>query len=614
VLLISVAIVAPVLFTQRSFGTDWLLHLRLVFDQQRAIQANGFPSLFAHFDPGGAFNPVFAYLGGTLYAICGYLAVLLGGRSSTAYALMHVVLVFTALSGWLWLSRQFGLRGWLAHAPGLTYVTGAWYLGDLIGRGGFSSTAATSMIPLAVASGVWLVRAPAWKPGPVLAFLAAVVVATGSHNISLLWSVIFLGALGIALLAFIRPRRASFPVRRLLGLALLAVLAAAVNAWFLFPDLAYSNRAIISGKVQFFDWGAWFARPSNWLNPLRSLPPEHREYFRILSRDTGLQTAPNSLYTQLPVLTILWLAASAGRLLAKHRSSRIVRAWLAQVCVLAALIFLTADQGIWHSFPKLLRFTQFSMRLNTFVLLALSGLVLTTLVWLQQADSRRRRRGLLGVLAVCLVFNFGLAIWQGWNTNSTAVSVGTGAPRSIVFADPTSAPYWYASNDFWDESEPIVQNSATYPGKNLILVDLHKVHGDHYQTTIPASAAAGLTAVNIGGGPYLVDIKGLEDIGRNNWGLRVVSVPVGTSSPTVKVRVTPSATAPVVLGRIVTLLALLACIVVVTVTARRARRAAPGSSVPRGSSRPGRRPPGGIWRLIGRRGPRREPRKAESNG
>src|SRR5262249_51261477 len=182
----------------------------------------------------------------------------------------------------------------------------------------------------------------------------------------------------------VKPALSAVPTSRLLAIALLALLALAVNAWFLFPDLAYSNKTIIAGRIQFFDWGGYFAKPSNWLNPLRSLPPDHIEYFRALSRDTGIETAPNSMYTQLPVFTLLWLAASSCLLIPRNRMSKSFRAWIAQVVVLGVFIFLTADQGIWHSFPKLLRFTQFSMRLNTFVLLAIAGLVLTTLVWLER--------------------------------------------------------------------------------------------------------------------------------------------------------------------------------------------------------------------------------------
>src|SRR5262249_59751548 len=114
-----VGVVSPVLFSSRTFGSDWLLHLRLIYDQQRAIEADGVPSLFSHFQQVGAFYPTFAFLGGTLYALAGYLAVVVGALK--AYAILHIAFVAAALAGWCWLARQVGVKGWRAPAPGVVY-------------------------------------------------------------------------------------------------------------------------------------------------------------------------------------------------------------------------------------------------------------------------------------------------------------------------------------------------------------------------------------------------------------------------------------------------------------------------------------------------------------
>src|SRR3954453_13789292 len=89
--------------------------------------------------------------------------------------------------GWGWLGRQAGLGGWVAHAPALIYVTAAYVLTNAYARGTWPELVATSAIPLVIAGGWWLLRAPRWRAGPVAAWVIAVVLFTGSHNLTLAW-------------------------------------------------------------------------------------------------------------------------------------------------------------------------------------------------------------------------------------------------------------------------------------------------------------------------------------------------------------------------------------------------------------------------------------------
>src|SRR5262249_35669380 len=155
-------------------------------------------------------------------------------------------------------------------------------------------------------------------------------------NISLMWSVIFLALVGGALVIASPGTLHALPWRRLFAIAGLAVAATAVNAWFLFPDLAYSGRTFVSKTAAFSTFGAWFARPSVYLSPLRVLPEEHKAVARQISKDFGRHHPPNSLYVQLPVLVVVWLIGVALLLARRGWKDRVKSVWVAQIVVLAA--------------------------------------------------------------------------------------------------------------------------------------------------------------------------------------------------------------------------------------------------------------------------------------
>ena len=98
----------------------------------------------------GVFYPIFAFTGSTVYAIGGYLAIVLGDRPVAAYVLLQVLAFCIAFGGMTWLSRQVGLRGWRAQLPGVAFVTGTYYLTNLYGRGDFAEFFATSTTMLSM--------------------------------------------------------------------------------------------------------------------------------------------------------------------------------------------------------------------------------------------------------------------------------------------------------------------------------------------------------------------------------------------------------------------------------------------------------------------------------
>src|SRR5262249_42306499 len=150
---------------------DFTNHLWLVWVAGKAFVQAGHPTYFINTTTQGVFNPWFAFYGGTLYMITGAISELLGGHPVIAYVGVTMLAIAGCYLGTLCPARQFGLRGWIAHAPALAVVTSAYYITNLYGRGAWPEFVAVSSIPPLIASGVWLTRSPAWRPWPVLAFV-----------------------------------------------------------------------------------------------------------------------------------------------------------------------------------------------------------------------------------------------------------------------------------------------------------------------------------------------------------------------------------------------------------------------------------------------------------
>ena len=363
------------------------------------------PSYFINTTTQGVFNPWFAFYGGTLYMITGGISELLGGHPVIAYVGVTVIAIAGAYVGTLWLGRQFGLRRWVAHAPALTVVTSAYYVTDLYGRGAWPEFIAASSIAPLIASGVYLTRAPAWRPWPALVFVVSAVIFTGSHNITLLWgTTIAVVTLSVLWLVLGCPRR--LPYRRLAMVAGLGVAATLVNAWFLLTDIAYFGdvgaRIAISArnvatKTDFFD------TPAVLLYPLRHVP--------VLS-------GTPALYVQAPDWFLMW-GLLAGMLLMRNRSARrgLRRAWTGATIVIALLLGMIMLKPFWEHLPNPFTQIQFPYRLNTFVVYAVAGLVLVGALALQRAATEGPQRTIrplrLALIAVMAV-SFGLCQWQEW--------------------------------------------------------------------------------------------------------------------------------------------------------------------------------------------------------
>jgi len=392
---------SPVLFTNRVFAVDTTNALWLGSIMRQSLSHGVPPSLFistGHSPLSGVFNPLFAFYGGSLFAVFGALIAMVG--ISAAYIVLVVLSFAAAYGGTLWFSRQVGLRGLLAHIPAFAVVSSAYFLTNLYGRGDIPEFVALSVIPLFVAAAVHEVRAPRSTATPTVLLVVSAFFFTGSHNLTLLWGTL-IGAASLAVLAaFVRPRRLS--LRRLSVVAAIVALATMVNGWFLLPDVAFGKTThAMSTSVPLY---AYFDRFSVLFYPGRAVPP--------------LETGSPALYVQAPIYFLVWSLVCGAWIWKSGRMPLLRRMWTAVVVLLVGVFLAIMVTPFWGWAPATLRSIQFPYRLNGYVLLFVAGLVLVSLLAVQGELVRRRgtrlAAWLLIALAPVIAISAGLAVWQIW--------------------------------------------------------------------------------------------------------------------------------------------------------------------------------------------------------
>jgi hypothetical protein len=526
-------VASPLLFTRDGFAPDFTSDMWFAGYQQHMISAHLHPTLFLQTQQEGVFYPLFAFYGGALFAITGALAVALGGSTVLAFEVATLAAMAAAYGGLFWIARQLGVRGAMAHAPALVFVTSAYYITDLYGRGAWAEFMGVSALPLLLAASLRLVRGR-WRVGPVICLLAATVVFSGSHNITLLWgSTLAVGALVVYALLSMRSRE--LPWRRILATAGLIALGVGLNAWFLLPDVRFGYDTIISGEPQAFGAAEFMNTFGVIFDPLRAVP--------------AASSTPG-LYVQAPVLALVW-GLLAAPLAWRYRR---LRAGVATaLIVLAGLLVLIMSSGapfsgVWSLLPTVFQQVQFAYRLQTYVALACAGLVLVgALALTRRAESGRTTRldrPLKLGLGLAVAFGVALCLWQLWVPNA---HIGPYFNRADALSShETQIPAaWNMGKNYEDRSLPVVitAKSFTFPPTQV----------DDDQLTRSVSFPAGTQpfATNIAGGPYLVHVGGARVVGRTLEGDLVLQRAAGGSQP-VAVDLKPQLSAPVVQGRIIT--------------------------------------------------------------
>jgi hypothetical protein len=550
-------VMAPVLFTSSGLAPDFTNHLWLSWAAGESLVQAGHPSYFLNAEGVGVFDPFFAFYGGTLYAVTGGISDLLGGHPLIAFTGITMLAVAGSYLGMLWLGRELGIRGWVAHAPAVTVVTSAYYITDLYGRGAWSEFVAVAAIAPLVAACVHLLRVPAWRPWPVLVFAFSATIFTGSHNITLLWgAIVAVGALLLMWLTQGCPWH--LPYRRLAMVAGLGMASILVNAWFLLPNIAYARDVAIYGTSP-LTWSStsFFNTPAVLLDPLRYVPS---------------QSSTSGLYVQIPDWFLGW-GLMAGVVLLSRRSmaGRLRRAWVGAVIVVVLLLTLIMLRPFWEhaSFP--FNQIQFPYRLGSYVFYAVAGLVLVGALVLQRAAtleaSPRAVKGLrLALIAVAAV-SAGLCLWQQWTP--TRPFPNSYAHRSEVLASIHVRPFsWYDNGSFNDGQSPVV----TVPGERFLIIPPELVHGDRFAAWMDLPPGPEPIQTNIAAGGYLAHISGVKRLGRGLYNYTVVRRLNGGSDP-VRVVIETTHSPLIELGWILSILASIAILVVLGYTGLRTGRA-----------------------------------------
>lgn len=599
-----VLVASPLLFTDNGFAPDFTSDLWMASVQQHMIAAHLHPTLFLNTVQQGIFQPQFAFYGGTLFAITGALAVVLGGSTILAFELITLAAIAAAYGGLFWIARQLGVRGRLAHAPALVFVTSAYYVTDLYGRGAWAEFTAVSVLMLVMAAALRLARGP-WRTAPAVCLVVASFVVSGSHNITLLLSstLIVLALAGYWLLSGL-PRR--LPWRRMMGVLGLVVLGVGLNGWFLLPDVSYAHNTLIS--IEEVTWAAtgFFNSFGVVFDPLRTVPS---------------QTETPGLYVQVPDLALIW-----GLLMLPlvWRERRLRAAVATALVALVTLLTVIMSQTVYSHLPNLFQKIQFPYRFQTYVTLSCAALVLLGTLTLTRRAARRQHavgshgargsrgaggrsgrgsRGTGGRLAargsqggrgsqgaggslgagsfdrllaaglmLAVVYGIALCVWQLWVPNTRingGYYVSYANRAETLRSPPTVLPKsWYAPNNFGDHSLPLVStpSSGSFPAAS---VDDERLAGT---ATVPP----GPFATNIAGGPYLVHVGGdLRVVGRTSTGYLVLERTKG-GSRRIPFEVSTQMSAGVVLGRLATALAALVLLALALIAGVRSwrRRAA----------------------------------------
>jgi hypothetical protein len=547
--IVIAVLMGPMVLTGSTFGGDWPTHLWLVQMQARNIQALGHPSLFVQSSI-GAFEPWYAFYGGTLYSLTALGAILSGGHTLAVYILSFALAMAMAYGGFLWIARQCGLGGFSAHIPALLFLTSSYYLSDIFSRGAWPETVAISSIPLVVASGLALLRAPSWRLGPVMALVVSVVVLTGSHNITLLYGTVFLALLCVTV-AIAVGREALPPTRRVLAVVGLGLIATAVNLWFLLPDVAFEGKITIGHSFTTIPSVTGGMPVSLLLDPIRhSQTPNY-----------------STLDLQIPTLALVWALATMGLC---WRSLPSVWRRLAVALTITGLPFLAVAcvPALWHAVPHLFWSIQFPYRLLSYIDTCVVGLVMIALIALlaqrRKGAGRRAMTALVLVGVVFAVVEGAQAIVEGWNTPSSLHS------RSEAFPGGSKAPSFWTKYVTYlqdqDVSEPVIASTTINEipgltfyngeGANVIAVPVRESPKSGYAVSFvpPKSGTIGTDVIS---GPYLVAVHGAKWVGRFPYSELILAVKKNPNGTPTRVTFSTATTWPIVVGKWATLVALL---------------------------------------------------------
>lgn len=518
----------PMLFTSSGLAGDWVGHLWEVWKQETNLSHNHAPSLFVS---GGntVFLPLFGYYGGTLFALSGALSLGLGS-AVRSYVVFWLLGFAAAYGGWFWLARMAGLGRWLAHVPGFVFITSGYYLTLIYARGDFAEFSGVSEIPLMVASGLSVLFAKRLRPLPALALAGSTLVFFGSHNITVLWGSSVLVLLSAVLIAAVPQARRRITRAGVARVAVLAVPAALISAWYLLPAIAYGSRTWVSTGL-----GMGLAHNLYHTKPLVSAG-----HLFTFSR-SSVTVEVTDFVLALPVLALIWVAAS------------IVLSWRVsdpsvwrRVLVIAAgstlvLVVMMAHPRLILHLPRPYQLIQFTYRLESYVLLSLCGAMLAALVLLGRSGSRAGRIWLYTVVTVLVASGIGAI--QQVDTHPTVVH-----DRDLALNDKSEPVHRHILDQRLTYSD--VTLPTIHPvGLPMVIFSPAAVHDDHLTVTVHLPPGSRLVDTNLAGAPYFVNLSGAQTVGRDDRRFMVLRLPPGSDGRPHTISLRSAEGLPIRLGR-----------------------------------------------------------------
>jgi hypothetical protein len=536
----------PVVFSTATFNGDWMGQVWFLWQQSLAIRADHVPSLFLNY-PYGVFYPHFAFYGGTLYALTGTLSLALGNAPIETYDLTYVLCFAAAYGGWYWLARTAGVGRWAAQVPGLVFVTSSYYLTEIYARGDWPELVGVSAIPVMVAAGLSVLRAERLRAWPALALTVSSIFFFGSHSLTIVWGSAMIVVFGVALVVCVPRARQEVTRAGAIRVAGLVVPSALLSAWFLLPAVAYQSSTLIA--TEFPHWAALLRATQNLVSV---------QHLFTLSRASA--STPGAAFAlSLPILVIAWVLVSLVIFLRKGLRGTWIRVLLICAALTTFLIVLMTHAGMILALPRAFATLQFSYRLESYVLLALSATVLAALVLAKGRDrgARFSTWALVPVLAVSVI---------GAIQQADAHPVGGERYATLTALYHTPGGGGEVLSDYVD----VRLRGLTDPNGRPTEVRFNyaAVHDNHISKVVHL-APGQLVYSNLQGPPSLVRVTGAKIAGINNEGYDVLEIgpathPAGQRTakggarPTETISVSQADPLPVVAGRVLTLAAALA--------------------------------------------------------
>lgn len=533
----------PLLFSGSTFNGDWLEQLWFMWQQGLAIRANHMPTLFLNY-PYGVLYPHYAFYGGTLYALIGTLALLLGNAPIETYVLTYLLGFAAAYGGWYWLARTAGLGRWWAQVPGLVFVTSPYYLTLVYERGDWPEFIGVSMIPLMIAAGLSVLRADRLRAWQALALTVSSIFFFGSHSLTIVWGSTTIAVVAVAIAACVPRARQVLTRAGLIRVAGLVVPALFLSAWFLLPTVAYESQTLIAREYP------------HWRGELRATMYLVSAWHLFTISRASASTPGAAFALSLPILVIAWALVSLGIFLRMGLRGVWARVLLICSALTVLLIVVMTHAGLILALPRAYATLQFSYRLESYVLLALSGTVLAALV-LARGGGRRIRLW-SWVLVPFLIVSVAGAIQQ---TNAHPEV----PDRYTIFAhmyQPTRSVVGNPLFDYIDGALPILNDPHGQPPE----IDFTPTTvRDNRISKVVYLPPGQLAYTNLEGPPSLVHVAGAKIVGTTRVGYDVLEIDSdtragrqsatngGASSPTDTISLSPAEPLPVVLGRVLTL-------------------------------------------------------------